>query len=80
MDRGTRTEGAVKPCAEAAPVEIFGAVRHGWRPLADNCPQLVQIEIDETPCIVARVLDVLGAVARYALRASRRSDRESAID
>jgi len=69
MDGGTRNEGAVKSCAEAATVEIFSAVRHGWCPLADNCPQLVLIEIDKTPCIVARVLDMLGAVARYALRA-----------
>ena len=78
MDRGTRADGPIKPCADAATVEVFSAVCHGRCPLADDYPQLVLIKIDKTACVVARVLDMLCSVERYALRAW--DDREFEIE
>lgn len=58
IDRGTLADRAVVPGANAAAVEVLGAVRHYWRPFADDRPELVVVETGEGACVAARGLNV----------------------
>ena len=53
IDWRTWADRAVVPGADATTVKIFGAVRHRWRPFADDRPELVVVETGEGSCVVA---------------------------
>jgi len=67
VDRSTWADGSVEPCADTTTVEIFSAICHRWRPLADNCPQLMLIEINKRPCVGTHALDMLLVIEWYGL-------------
>ena len=58
---------AVVARADAASVEVLGAVRHRGRPLADDGPQLVFVEVLEVAALGTRGGYVLRVRLRYAL-------------
>ena len=58
IDWRTRADRAVVPSADAAAVQILSAIRHRWRPLADDRIELLVVKTGEGSCVVARVLNV----------------------
>lgn len=68
VKRSALPDGPIVPCADATAIEVFRAICHCRRPLADNCQQLIIVEIGQVCRVSARRPDMPCFVERYSLR------------
>jgi hypothetical protein len=68
MDRRALPNGPIVPCADATAIEVFRAICHSRRPLANNRQHLIIVEIGQGCCISTCRVDMPWFVERYSLR------------